>query len=645
VSLERVDQVVGTGPHLAFADTAATRSITLVRDRDFLVPLAEDTSTTVLHVRYAPSSWLWAGRTFASGLPERVGRVDEVALDERSDSAAWKAASDRIEGADEVIVSAYVPPTAGSGPEAVPEPLRELVARADSAKPTVVISFGSPYLLSAFPTVGTYMLAWGDRSVSQRAARRALFGEEAISGRLPIPLPPFNAVGDGLDRPRTVVRAEGMETVSPLVAAGIVERGAEERATSGAFAVAPASTVGMSDAGLDRVDSIARAAVADSTASAVALAIGRYGRLVRLEGFGTLAWGSDRAVTPTTLFDLASLTKVVGTTTAVMILFDEGRLRLDDKVVRYLPWWSRGDPRKNRVTVRQLLLHRAGLPAYRRWFFDHAGVQAYKDAVADEPLEYDPGTRTEYSDMGFMTLGWIVEAITGESLDRFLDERVFGPLGMHDTRFRPPASLRTRIAATELDTLWRHELVWGRVHDENADAMGGVAGHAGLFSTAADLSVFAGMLVSGGTLPACTPGRIPGEPCPVARPRPVRIVGPEAVQLFTRRWDETSSRALGWDTPSGVSSAGDYMSTRAFGHTGFTGTSIWIDPDLHLFVILLTNRVHPTRANEKHLALRRAVADAAVLAITDEPVSKRKGAEPPSPPRTVGGRAREVPGS
>ncbi len=625
VSLEHVDEVVGSGPHLAFADTAASRSITLVRDVDHLVPVPEDTSSHVLHIRYAPSSWLWADRGFSPGLSERVGHVEAVRLDERSDSAAWNAAADRIDAVDRVIVSVYVPPTAGSGPDAVPARLRDLVGRAASERPTIVVSFGSPYLLSAFPTVGSYMLAWGDRDVSQRAALKALFGEEAITGRLPIPLPPFNGIGDGLDRPRTVMRPEGSETVDPLVAAGIVERAGEARSAEAAPVLAPAATLGMSEAGLERVDSIARAAVADSTASAVALAIGRYGRLVRLEGFGKLAYGSDRPTTATSLFDLASLTKVVGTTTAVMILVDEGRLRLDDKVVEYLPWWSRGDARKNRVTVRQLLLHRAGLPPYRRWFFDHAGVQAYKDAVADEPLEYDPGTRTEYSDMGFMTLAWIVEKVTGQTLDRFLDQRVFRPLGMRDTRFRPPPSLKGRIAATELDTLWRHELVWGRVHDENADAMGGVAGHAGLFSTATDLSVFATMMSSGGTLPACTPGQVPGEPCPVARPRPVRLFGPDIVRSFTRRWDDGSSRALGWDTPSGASSAGEYMSARAFGHTGFTGTSIWIDPELHLFVILLTNRVHPSRANEKHLALRRAVANAAALAITDQPVRERTG--------------------
>jgi CubicO group peptidase (beta-lactamase class C family) len=380
----------------------------------------------------------------------------------------------------------------------------------------------------------------------------------------------------------------------------------------------------MDSAKLARVASIIRAALADSAASGAAVAIGRHGKLVMLDGFGELAYGSGRPATPTSIWDLASVSKVVGTTTEAMMMVAEGRLDLDAKVVSYLPWWSRGDARKNQVTVRQLLLHDTGLAPFRRWFFDHKGIQEYKDAVADEPLEADPGTRTAYSDIGIMTLAWVLEAVRGQSLDTFLRDSVFLRLGMRDTQYRPDPSLKPRIAATELDTIWRHKMVWGEVHDENADAMGGVAGHAGLFSTAVDLSVFAEMMLNHGTSPACTPGRVPGEPCPVARPEAVHLLDPAVLADFTHRQNAQSSRALGWDTPSEQSSAGDYLSARSFGHTGFTGTSIWMDPELDLWVILLTNRVHPTRANQKIAPLRRAVADAAALAVTDVPVQKRK---------------------
>jgi CubicO group peptidase (beta-lactamase class C family) len=380
----------------------------------------------------------------------------------------------------------------------------------------------------------------------------------------------------------------------------------------------------MSAGGLARVDSIIRAGIADSAASAVTVAIGRHGRLVALAGYGELAYGSGRPTTPTSIFDLASLSKVVGTTTAAMLLVREGSLDLDATVVQYLPWWSRGDPRKDDVTVRQLLLHRGGLPAFRTWFLDLEGVQAYKDATADEPLEFAPGTTTTYSDVGAMTLGWIIEEISGEPLDAFLRQRVWLPLGMRETRYRPESALLSRIAATELDTTWRRELVWGRVHDENADAMGGVAGHAGLFGTAVDLSVFARMMLNGGLAPACFPADVAGEPCPLARPSDMRLLDQALIASFTSRYDSASGRGLGWDSPSGQSSAGDYLTSDAYGHTGFTGTSIWIDPELDLWVVLLTNRVHPTRENQKHVALRRAVHDAAAQAITDRLVQPRR---------------------
>ncbi|HSG48685.1 MAG TPA: serine hydrolase domain-containing protein, partial [Longimicrobiales bacterium] len=338
-------------------------------------------------------------------------------------------------------------------------------------------------------------------------------------GRLPIPLPPFHEVGEGLTRAKVATFTPRVAVEDPLVAAGIRTR--EERGGGGgrvAQSVADPATVGMDPARLARVAGIIRDALADSAASGAAVAIGRHGKLVMLEGFGELAYGSGRPATPTSLWDLASVSKVVGTTTEAMILVQEGKLDLDARVVDYLPWWSRGDVRKDRVTVRQLLLHRTGLPAFKRWFFDHAGKQAYMDAAADEALESDPGTATVYSDIGIMTLSWIMEGITGQPQDAYLEERVWSPLGMRETRYNPDASLKPRVAATELDTLWRHEMVWGRVHDENADAMGGVAGHAGLFSTATDLSVFARMMLNGGVAPACVPGQVPGEPCPVARP-------------------------------------------------------------------------------------------------------------------------------
>lgn len=389
-------------------------------------------------------------------------------------------------------------------------------------------------------------------------------------------------------------------------------------------------TVGMDSGRLRVLDEILNHALADSASPGAALAVGRHGKLVRLRGYGSLDWApSGKQADPRSIYDLASLTKVAGTTMAAMILVDEGSLDLDAAVANYLPWWGRGDPAKERVTVRHLLLHRAGLPPFRTFYLDIQGRTAYQEAISDLELEYAAGSSTIYSDIGLMTMAFIIEDLSGKPLDEFLRERIWEPLGMTDTGFRPAPTLLDRIAPTEIDTFFRNTHVHGVVHDENAYAMGGVAGHAGLFSTASDLAILAQTLLGSGSIEGCLGGdlRAEGSPasaiCAPGRRGSVRLVSEETLREFTSRFDASASRGLGWDTPDGRSSAGDYFTPTAFGHTGFTGTSIWIDPELDLFVVLLTNRVNPTRDNSKHVELRRTIHDLAALAIIDQEVSLR----------------------
>jgi CubicO group peptidase (beta-lactamase class C family) len=359
------------------------------------------------------------------------------------------------------------------------------------------------------------------------------------------------------------------------------------------------TAVGMSAARLETIDRVVRRGLDAGGYPGAAVVVGRKGATVWQKGFGHLGWTSDSpAVLPDqTIYDLASLTKVIGTTTAAMILFDEGKLVLDEKVTHYLPAFSGGE--KDLVTVRELLEHRSGLPAGRDlWRHAHSPEEA-RQLVLDTPLEYHPGHGQVYSDLGADILGWVVEAAAGMPLDRFLADRVFTPLGMHDTGFRPSDSLVYRIAPTEVSPP-RGYPVRGEVHDENAFALGGVAGHAGLFGTASDLAVFAQMMLNGGTYDG------------------VRIVGDSTVRLFTAR--AAGDRALGWEVADGTHGAGRYLSGSAYGHTGFTGTSIWIDPDREMFVILLTNRVHAARAKRPAKVIsdvRADLADAAALAVTD----------------------------
>lgn len=361
------------------------------------------------------------------------------------------------------------------------------------------------------------------------------------------------------------------------------------------------NAVGMSARRLATIDRVVERGIRAGGYPGAAVVVGRRGAAVVEKGFGRLGWTEESApvVAQRSIYDLASLTKVVGTTTALMILYDQGKIRLDDPVSRYLPEFAGGG--KESVTLRLLLEHRSGLPAGRDlWRIAHSPEEA-RAAVLATPLVAAPGQTYEYSDLGADLLGFVVEAASGERLDAFLERRVFAPLGMADTHFRPDPSLRGRIAPTEL-TPPRGYPLRGEVHDENAFALGGVAGHAGIFSTASDLAVFAQMMLNGGSYGG------------------TRLVADSTVRLFTRR--AAGTRALGWDTCAGSYGCGRYLSANAFGHTGFTGTSLWIDPDRDMFVILLTNRVYAARARRPARVIsdvRADLADAAALAVTDSP--------------------------
>lgn len=346
-------------------------------------------------------------------------------------------------------------------------------------------------------------------------------------------------------------------------------------------------------------DSIARVldrALADSTFPGAISVVGTRDGALTSYAVGRIDWP---AVSPVpderTLWDLASLTKVVGMTTAMMQLVEQGRVDLDAPVVRYLPAFV-GEG-KERVTIRHLLTHSSGLPSWRPLHKEATTADTALAIIFATPLDTVPGARMVYSDLGAILLGKVVERVSGEPLDVYVTHHVTGPLGMTSTMYRPDASLRERVAPTEFDP-WRQRHIRGEVHDENAYMLGGVSGHAGLFSTAADLTRFARMLLGGGMLDS------------------VRILRPATIAQFTTVQDPgLSHRALGWETPTGQNSAGRRMSARAFGHTGFTGTSLWIDPERGAFVLLLTNRVNPTRQNTRIGLVRVALADAAMAAL------------------------------
>jgi CubicO group peptidase (beta-lactamase class C family) len=341
---------------------------------------------------------------------------------------------------------------------------------------------------------------------------------------------------------------------------------------------------------MDRFGDAARLlerAIAARAFPAASVEVGRAGGVTWRAAFGRLTYNEDALrATEETIFDLASLTKVIATTTLVMQAVDAGTLSLADRVADRLGTW-RGVDRES-VTIADLLEHASGLTAYLPFFRDHQGRIEFERAISTLPLEDPPRTQSIYSDLGFILLGFILEDVNG------------APLGQQfeypDLRFNPPRDWRERTAPTELD-LWRGRLLQAEVHDENTWALGGAAGHAGLFGTAAATGTFARLLLRG-----LKGGR--------------SIARSETLARFTAKSSVPgSSRALGWDTMLTSSSCGSRLSARAIGHTGFTGTSLWIDPEQDVYIVLLTNRVHPTRDNNAIQPVRRAFHDAVVAAL------------------------------
>jgi CubicO group peptidase (beta-lactamase class C family) len=326
------------------------------------------------------------------------------------------------------------------------------------------------------------------------------------------------------------------------------------------------------------------------------VAITYCGKLIALKAMGRFTYeaGSPR-VKPETIYDLASLTKVVATTPACMLLHERGQFDLERPLVDVLPGFAGDEPRRRKVTLRMLLAHSSGLPAYVKLFETANNKEDLIHQALQVPLTHDPGTHAEYSDIGFILLGEAIQRIAGEPLDQFCQREIFAPLQLSRMAFRPPDECKPLIPPTQESQPHRPYLIQGEVNDENAFVMGGVAAHAGCFSTALDVSVFAQCMLQGGT--------------PLARP--------ETIEIFTRQEDfpPGTSRALGWDTPSQPSQSGKYFSARAYGHLGYTGTSLWIDPERQLSVTLLTNRTWPDRSAQAIKNFRPIFHDAVVEAL------------------------------
>ena len=345
-----------------------------------------------------------------------------------------------------------------------------------------------------------------------------------------------------------------------------------------------------------------REAIAQRSFPGAALAVTHRGALVVSQGFGRFNYDENSPeVQRETIFDLASVSKALATTTMAMLLYERDHLPLDEPLLQALPEFVTLAPKhqqeaRQAVTIRMLLAHSSGLPAYEKLFEFATTREDLIRAALTTPLRSVPGTRADYSDIGFILLGELLARKAAIPLDIFMRREIFAPLGMMRTCFNPTLELKGQIPPTEDDRRFRKRVIQGEVNDENAYVMGGVAGHAGVFAPATDVARFAECMLHGGA--------------PILRP--------ETVKLFTRREPSPAgtSRALGWDTPSRPeSSSGRWFSSLAFGHLGFTGTSLWLDPGRRLSVTLLTNRTWPDRSSQLIRELRPQVHDAIVEGI------------------------------
>ena len=347
----------------------------------------------------------------------------------------------------------------------------------------------------------------------------------------------------------------------------------------------------------ERIDSLIIHSISDTAFPGAVVLVSKDGKILYEKAFGHFIYNdTSSSVTINTIYDLASLTKVIATTTAAMICYDRGLLNLDDHVVNYIPEF--GQNGKKNITIKNLLLHDSGLPAYKRFYNKFSSAEEIINDIYSTTLEYRTGTKTVYSDLGMIMMGKVIEKATGKKLDEFCRQEIFLPLGMNSTFFNPPDSIKYKIAPTEIDRYWRNKLIWGEVHDETSFLLNGVAGHAGLFSTSGDITKLLQIILNGGTYDNS------------------QFINTETIILFTKKYSDQSTRALGWDTKSKEgSSAGDLFDITSFGHTGFTGTSVWIDPTKKLFVVFLTNRVHPTRENKKIYNIRPDLHNAVIQSI------------------------------
>ena len=565
VGLDLMMRNISTKRNREASNRIASEAITLVKDSKGLLPINASPKDTLYIIDIYDQEYKHSRSTVASKIISERIPVRAIQVDESDKKPILDVIVKSIPKNSQILINAFVSPKEWKDRIFFPDNetyfVRELIKKSDRI---ILASLGTPYLLQDFPKVSTYLCAYNGSYLMQNALANALLGSKDISGRLPISIPGLHEIGSGMFKEMKVK----MEKISEYKPGIEVKRVLPE-------------AVGANNNYIER---FMESAIKDSAWPGGVLLAAKSGNIFYHKGHGFHTYESKKPVRSSDIFDLASITKVISTTSGIMKLVDKNKIDLDKPVVSYLPNFKgkkkKYKKQKSEITVRDLLSHSSGLPAFKQYFKMEKTREVILENIYDTEPVRAKGDTTIYSDVGAIMLGELIEKASGFPLDIFVDSLIFKPLGMGTTFYNPPEEKIKRVIPTEIDP--KGNLIHGYVHDENAHSLGGVAGHAGLFSTAKDLAIFSQMMLNKGLYGW------------------KRIFKQETVDLFTKRANlvSQSSRCLGWDSPSGASSGGVYLSDASYGHGGYTGTTLWIDPDNEIIVILLTNAVHPNRKNK-----------------------------------------------
>ncbi|MBN1300771.1 MAG: serine hydrolase [Melioribacteraceae bacterium] len=570
--IEGAKRILNEPSYKRLAKEIAEKSITLIKDDDELIPINPDNYYRATCISLSGStdrSTISERREFEKLVDEHFGYIKTYRLNIRSRERELKEAFKTAEKSDLILLNLFITSVNNEDNRLIDEAQKQLVHNLiDLNKPILISNFGNPYLLSQFSNAPAYICSYSWTDISQQAMFDAITGRNEIKGRMPVSIPGTSfKIGFGKSRRQKTIFNPG--------------------------------AVSDTNFNFTLIDSIMLRGVEDSVFPGAVLLVGKDKKIVFHKPYGHFTYDTlSNPMTVDAIFDLASLTKVIATTSAAMLLYDRGQMKLNQKVATVLPQF-RGSGKKD-ITIKHLLTHTSGLPAFKNYYKMYNSKESIINDIMSTKLIFNPGEDYTYSDIGMIVLQLVIEKITNQPIDSFLQNNIFNKLDMHRTMYNPPAKYWFFCPPTEVDNYWRYTTVKGKVHDENASMLSGVAGHAGLFATAEDIANLLFTYLNEGYY------------------NDTVIFKKETIGLFTIVQSRFGERGLGWDIKSNdeYSSGGTKLSKGSYGHTGFTGTSVWTDKEKRLFIILLTNRVYPSRNNRKIIGFRPLLHDAVVDAIS-----------------------------